>query len=57
MPSRKQSGVGVCNVPSVSMKKMLAPVASATMTAVVVHECVGVTLFAPPACFDKVQIM
>jgi hypothetical protein len=29
MPSRKQSGTGVCSAPSMT-KKMLAPVASAT---------------------------
>ena len=30
MPSKKESGFGVCKHPSLSLKKMLATVASAT---------------------------
>ena len=43
MPFRKQSGSGVCTSPSLT-KKTLAPVASATIAAMVHHDRVGAAL-------------
>ena len=56
MPSRKQSGTGVCRVPSPKTKKMLAPVASATRP-----RQSSIRASSNPsrsaACLDRVQIM
>ena len=43
MPSRKQSGVGVCSTPSLT-KKMLAPVHLGDLPAPVEHQRVGIAL-------------
>ena len=56
IPSRKESGVGVCRVPSLSLKKIFAPVASATLPSwsnikESVYPCFSAS------CFDNVQII
>ena len=56
MPSKKESGIGVCKDPSLSLKKILAPVASATFPSwSYIIESVYPWLSA--SCFDKVQII
>ena len=56
IPSKKESGVGVCNSPFLLLKNMFAPVASAMLPSWSnIKE--SVNPFASASCLDKVHII